>query len=196
MKKWIEKTQATGLQAKAGRYGGTFAHKDIAFEFGAWLSPEFKLLIIKEFQRFKEQEQQRLHEGWDIKRFLSKVNYKLQTDAVKEHLLPHTPKNQEWLIYAEEADVINVALFGKTGKQWRDEKPKMVSAGISNMRDEATAIQLVILANLESYNSILIGEGKSKEERFQKLRQMAGDQLRRLGTMNDKFIGHHFAQFK
>lgn len=184
VKKWIDKTRAIGLQAKAGRYGGTFAHKDIAFEFGAWLSPEFKLLIIKEFQRLKEQEQQRLQEGWDVKRFLSKVNYKLQTDAVKEHLLPNTPKNQEWLIYAEEADIINVALFGKTAKQWREENSKAIQNGIANMRDEATAIQHVILANLESYNSILIGEGKNKADRFGKLRQMAVDQLKRLGSIS------------
>jgi hypothetical protein len=190
VKKWLEKTHAIGLQARAGRYGGTFAHKDIAFEFGAWLSPEFKLLIIKEFQRLKEQEHQRLREGWDIKRFLSKVNYKLQTDAVKEHLLPllKTPRNQEWLVYAEEADVINVALFGKTAKQWRDENPKMVSDGVSNMRDIATAMQLVILANLESYNSILISEGKTKETRFEKLRQMAIQQLRRLSTISSKHL--------
>jgi len=189
VKKWIEKTQAIGLMAKSGRYGGTFAHKDIAFEFGSWLSPLFKLLLIKEFQRLKEEEQKRLHQGWDVKRFLSKANYKIHTEAVKQYLLPisNLSKDKSWLVYAEEADIINMALFGKTAKQWREENSTLILNGINNMRDMAETQQLIVLANIENYNAILIKEGIDKEERFLRLRSLAIEQLNILGgTVTEK----------
>ena len=150
-KQWIEKTNATGLISRAGRYGGTYAQKDIAFEFASWISVEFKLYLIKEFQRLKEQEFEQL--GWDIRRNLAKVNYVIHTDAVKEHLIPETLNSQQiGCIYANEADLLNVALFGVTAKQWREENP-----GLSgNMRDHANVHQLVCLANMESMNAHFI----------------------------------------
>lgn len=175
-RKWIDATGAIGLVSRAGRYGGgTFAHKDIAFEFGSYLSPEFKLMIIKEFQHLKELE----HEfaQWDYRRFLTKVNYKLQTASVREVLLPllQPPKNREGLIYAEEADVVNLALFGMTAKEWRSKHPKL--AKTQNIRDHATIEQLTVLANLESTNSMFIAQGLNKPERFQRLRIEAQRQL-------------------
>jgi len=149
-KKWIEKTNAKGLIASAGRYGGTFAHKDIAFEFGSWLSPEFKLYLIKEFQRLKEDENRRLSLDWNLNRTLSKVNYRIHTDAIKEHIIPpYISKKQQGTVYASEADVLNMALFGETAKQWRDKNPGKEG----NIRDYASIGQLLVLANIESMNA-------------------------------------------
>jgi hypothetical protein len=157
-KKWIDATGAIGIVSKAGRYGGgTFAHKDIAFEFGSWLSPEFKLYLIKEFQRLKDDENDRLKLNWNLQRTLAKVNYNIHTDAIKENLIPkELDKTQIGFVYANEADLLNVALFGITAKQWRDENPK----ANGNIRDEATIEQLVVLSNLESINAVLIHQGK------------------------------------
>lgn len=172
-KKWIERTNGIGLIAKTGRYGGTFAHKDIAFEFGSWLSPEFKLYLIKEFQRLKEQENQTQQLDWNIKRSLTKINYRVHTDAVKEHLIPHEVPHNANLIYATEADLLNLALFGKTAKQWRDENPDKDG----NIRDEATIEQLIVLSMLESQNALLIEQQKSREERLAILNQLAIKQM-------------------
>lgn len=175
-KKWIDSTGAIGIISKAGRYGGgTFAQKDIAFEFGSYISAEFKLIIIKEFQRLKELESQ--NERWDYHRFLTKVNYRLQTDAVKQMLLPLTSSSSisAGIVYANEADVVNIALFGKTAKEWRDENPELAKKG--NVRDFATVEQLTVLANLESLNSMLITEGLDKRGRYEKLHSEAQRQL-------------------
>jgi hypothetical protein len=175
-KKWIDTTGAIGLVSKAGRYGGgTFAQKDIAFEFGSYISPEFKLIIIKEFQRLKDLELE--GERWDYHRFLAKVNYRLQTDAVKEMLLPLTtlPKNKTGVVYANEADVVNLALFGVTAKEWRDANKDWAKKG--NIRDFATVEQLTVLANLESLNSMLINDGIEKGARYDKLHSEAQRQL-------------------
>lgn len=175
-KKWIDSTGAIGIISKAGRYGGgTFAQKDIAFEFGSYISAEFKLIIIKEFQRLKELESQ--NERWDYHRFLTKVNYRLQTDAVKQMLLPLTSSSNisAGIVYANEADVVNIALFGKTAKEWRDENPELAKKG--NVRDFATVEQLTVLANLESLNSMLITEGLDKRGRYEKLHSEAQRQL-------------------
>jgi hypothetical protein len=190
-KKWIEATGAIGIMSKSGRYGGgTFAHKDIAFEFGSWLSPEFKLYLIKEFQRLKEDEAERLNVDWDFKRLLSKVNYKLHTESIKESLLPllQLPKDKERFVYANEADVLSVAVFGKTAQQWKSENPDLVLQG-RNMRDFADLHELTVLSNLESYNSILIKQGIDREERLMELRKQAIDQLaalRKVSTALDK----------
>ncbi len=171
-KQWINATQAVGIQSKAGRYGGTYAHKDIAFEFASWISVEFKLYLIKEFQRLKEQEKQTL--GWDIRRNLAKLNYRIHTDAVQKHLIP--PKlspAQVSQLYASEADVLNLALFGQTAAQWRNANP----ATAGNIRDQASATQLLCLANLESLNAHLIAEGLSQAERLKKLNQTAIEQM-------------------
>ncbi len=174
---WIKSTNAIGIRSSAGRYGGTFAHQDIAFEFATWLSPEFKLYLIKEFQRLKLEENERKKLGWDAKRFLAKANYKVHTDAVKEKLIPaQVSKRQISLIYADEADVLNLALFGVTAKQWRDKHPKLKG----NMRDEANVMQLVCLAGLESLNAEFIRQGLSQAERLQKLNQIAIVQMRSL----------------
>lgn len=175
-KKWIDTTGAVGLVSKAGRYGGgTFAQKDIAFEFGSYISPEFKLLIIKEFQRLKDLELE--NEQWDYRRFLTKVNYRLQTNAVKEVLLPLTtlPQNKSGIVYAEEADVVNLAIFGVTAKEWRQRHPAKSKRG--NIRDFATIEQLTVLANLESLNSMLISDGYNKTTRYEKLHIEAQRQL-------------------
>ena len=149
-KRWVSQTNAIGVISKAGRYGGSFAHKDIAFEFASWISAEFKLYLIKEFQRLKEDENQRKELGWDTKRFLVKVNYKVHTDAIKDNLIPQNiPKKQKGIIYADEADVLNVALFGMTAKEWRDKNIKLKG----NIRDYADVTQLVCLAGLESINA-------------------------------------------
>jgi len=175
VKEWVAKTQAIGIQAKAGRYGGTYAHADIAFEFGMWISAEFKIYLIKEFQRLKEQEQQQL--GWDIKRQLTKINYRIHTDAIKENLIPpQLSKQQISWVYATEADVLNVALFGKTAKQWRDENPDKDG----NIRDYANVSQLVCLANLEALNAHLIQQQCALHERLRLLNQTAITQMRLL----------------
>ncbi|AXJ01321.1 KilA-N domain-containing protein [Cyclonatronum proteinivorum] len=174
-KQWIEKTGAIGLISKAGRYGGTFAHKDIAFEFASWISVEFKLYLIKEFQRLQEQEQKSL--DWNVKRSLSKINYRIHTDAVKEHLIPdELPAKKVNLVYASEADVLNMALFGKTAKQWRDENPGKEG----NIRDYANVTQLVCLANLENLNAVWIEEGLPQPDRLQRLNQVAIQQMQLL----------------
>jgi hypothetical protein len=176
-KKWIDATNAKGLIASAGRYGGTFAHKDIAFEFGTWLSPEFKLYLIKEFQRLKEDENSRLSLEWNLSRTLSKINYRIHTDAIKEHIIPSTiSKEQASLVYASEADVLNVALFGKTAKQWRNENPKLDG----NIRDYTTLEQLLVLANMESMNSEFIRMELPQNERLVKLNHIAIVQLKSL----------------
>jgi KilA-N domain len=171
-KHWIESTGAIGLISKAGRYGGTYAQKDIAFEFASWISVEFKLYLIKEFQRLKEQEFTQL--GWDIRRNLAKVNYHIHTDAIKENLIPDTlSKQQISIVYASEADLMNVALFGITAQQWRDSNPSLKG----NMRDHANMHQLVCLANLESMNAHFIVEGLSQNERLRKLNTLAVSQM-------------------
>ena len=178
-KRWIEGTGATGLISKPGRYGGTFAHKDIAFEFAAWVSVEFKLYLIKEFQRLKDDENNRLSLAWNLSRTLSKLNYRIHTDAIKAHLIPAaiTPE-QARITYANEADVLNVAMFGQTAKAWRDAHPK--AAG--NMRDEAGIEQLLVLANLESLNAEFIRMGLTQGERLQKLNATAIRQLQSLSA--------------
>ena len=175
VKEWVEKTGAIGLKATAGRYGGTYAHPDIAFEFGMWISPEFKIYLIKEFQRLKDDEQKQL--GWDIRRNLARINYRIHTDAIKARLIPPqlTPQ-QTNLIYASEADLLNMALFGKTAKQWRDKNPS--SKG--NIRDEANASQLVCLANLETLNAHFIHQGLAQGDRLTLLNQTAIQQMKLL----------------
>ena len=175
---WIDKTNAIGLFVKKGRYGGTYAHKDIAFEFASAISPVFKLYLIKEFQRFKEQENDIKKIEWDAKRFLSKNNYLIQTDAVKNCLIPVCNYREElsWLPYAEEADLLNVALFGFTAKAWREANPEL--AKNSNVRDYSSINELTVLSNLETHNAQMIREGKSKEERFLVLKEIAEYQIR------------------
>lgn len=175
---WIEKTNAIGLFVKKGRYGGTYAHKDIAFEFASAISPVFKLYLIKEFQRLKEQENDIKKIEWDAKRFLSKNNYLIQTDAVKKYLIPVCNYREElsWLPYAEEADLLNVALFGFTAKAWREANPEL--AKNSNVRDYSSINELTVLSNLETHNAQMIREGKSKEERFLALKEIAEYQIR------------------
>ena len=171
--KWIEKTNAIGLVVKGGRYGGTYAHKDIAFEFCSAISPIFKLYLIKEFQRLKDEEQKLL--GWDIKRNLTKINYRIHADAIKGNLLPESlSKKQISIIYANEADVLNMALFGKTAKQWRDENPNEKG----NIRDYANVSQLVCLANLENLNAVFINEGYEQSKRLEKLNQISIQQMK------------------
>jgi hypothetical protein len=177
VKKWIEKTNAIGMVAKAGRYGGTFAHKDIAFEFGSWLSPEFKLYLIKEFQRLKEDENDRLRLEWNLQRTLAKVNYRIQTDAIKERLIPPAlSKDKINFVYADEADMLNMALFGMTAKQWRELNPKVEG----NIRDTATIEQLVVLSNMESINAVLIRQGLDQNDRLEQLNKIAITQMRSL----------------
>jgi hypothetical protein len=178
VKEWIEKTGAIGIEAKAGRYGGTYAHKDIAFHFGMWMSPRFQLLLVKEFQRLKEEENRRLNSEWDYRRFLSKANYTIHTDAVKDHVIPilNIEKDKEWIIYANEADLLSVAVFGYTAKQWKETNPKLHLQGL-NMRDLADAHQLLVLSNLESYNAILIKGGIDKYQRLIELRKASIQQL-------------------
>ena len=174
---WVEKTGAIGLYVKKGRYGGTFAHKDIAFEFVSAISPVFKLYLIKEFQRLKEKENDLKKIEWDAKRFLTKNNYLIQTDAVKNYLIPkyNFRENLQWLPYAEEADLLNVALFGFTAKAWRDANPGL--AKNSNIRDYSSINELTVLSNLETHNAQMIREGKTKEERFAVLKEIAEYQI-------------------
>lgn len=171
--KWINGTNAVGLVAKSGRYGGTYAHKDIAFEFASWVSVEFKLYLIKEFQRLKESELKQL--GWDIRRNLTKLNYKIHTDAIKENLIPKELSSMQInFVYASEADILNVALFGMTAKEWRDQN----ADNKGNIRDVADVNQLVCLANMESLNAHFINEGISQQERLQKLNKIAIEQMK------------------
>lgn len=173
VKEFVARTNAISLQAKAGRYGGTYAHKDIAFEFAMWISPEFKIYIVKEFQRLKTEEQHLL--GWSAKRELSKINYRIHTDAIKQNLIPVevTPK-QASIIYANEADVLNVAMFGMTAKQWREANPDLKG----NIRDYATINELICLSNMENINAVFIEQGISQGERLVKLNQIAIHQMR------------------
>ena len=179
---WVEKTNAIGIFSKKGRYGGTFAYKDIAFEFASAISPIFKLYLIKEFQRLKEEENNLNRIEWSAKRFLSKNNYLIQTDAVKNYLIPqgNYRENLEWLAYAEEADLLNVALFGYTAKAWRDANPEL--AKNSNVRDYASINELTVLSNLETHNATMIRDGKNKNERFQILKEIAAYQM---GILNE-----------
>ena len=173
VKEWVQKTNAIGLRATVGRYGGTYAHKDIAFEFGMWISPEFKIYLIKEFQRLKDEELRQL--GWDIKRNLTKINYRIHTDAIKENLIPPTlTKQQMRQIYANEADVLNLALFGITAKTWRERMSDLDG----NIRDYANVSQLVCLANLENLNAFFINEGITQEKRLKKLNEIAISQMK------------------
>jgi len=177
VKEWVAKTNAIGLTAKAGRYGGTYAHKDIAFEFGMWISAEFKIYLVKEFQRLKDEETKNL--DWSIKRSLTKINYRIHTDAIKENLIPkNLSKKQISFIYANEADVLNVSLFGKTAKQWEDENP----GEKGNIRDYANVSQLVCLANLENLNAVFINDEMQQSERLSKLNQIAISQMKILLT--------------
>lgn len=183
-KQWIEKTGAIGLISKAGRYGGTYAQKDIAFEFASWISVEFKLYLIKEFQRLKEQEFQQL--GWDIRRNLAKVNYLIHTDAIKQNLIPDTlTPAQISHVYADEADLLNMALFGVTARQWREQNPGLKG----NMRDHANVHQLVCLANLETMNAYLIQQGVVATERLQQLNALAISQMTILSRQALPFLG-------
>ncbi len=177
-KEWIDTTNAVGIYVQAGRYGGTYAHKDIAFEFGSAISPVFKLYLLKEYQRLKDAENDRLKLEWSAKRFLSKNNYLIHTDAVKNYVLPQSnyTKNTEWLAYADEADLLNVALFGCTAKAWREANPTL--AKNSNIRDYASIAELTVLSNLETHNAELIKSRMEKKERFEALRQIAQYQLR------------------
>jgi hypothetical protein len=183
VKTWIEKTNAIGIVAKAGRYGGTYAHKDIAYHFGMWISPRFQLLLVREYQRLQEEKQKLL--GWTAKRELSKINYHIHTDAIKENLIPKelTPQ-QTSIIYANEADVLNVALFGITAKQWREMNPDLKG----NIRDYATINELICLSNMENLNAIFINDGMSQSERLMKLNQIAIHQMKILENSNNKRI--------
>ena len=186
-KKWIEATNAIGIISKSGRYGGTYAHKDLAFEFGAWISPIFKLLLIKEFQRLKEIETNQYNLEWNVKRVLTKTNYQLQTDAIKEHIIPkgNYEKSKKWLAYAEEADLLNVAMYGCTAKDWREANKEHAKKGL-NIRDFSSINELVVLSNLENINSVIIAENLDKESRFEKLITIARSQLKTLD--NQDFI--------
>ena len=187
-KRWIETTNAVGIISKTGRYGGTFAHKDIAFEFASWISAEFKMYLIVEFQRLKEDENSRLSLEWNLNRTLSKVNYRIHTDAIKENIIPaNITKEQEQAIYANEADVLNVALFGKTAQQWRKANPNKEG----NVRDYSTIEQLLIMANLESMNAEFIRMELAQSERLLKLNAIAIQQLKSLmGNINLKQLGN------
>ncbi len=183
VKEWTEKTNAIGIISKAGRYGGTYAHKDIAFEFGMWISPKFKLLLIKEFERLKAEEQKQI--GWNAKRELSKINYRIHTDAIKNKIVPKLlTKNQINFIYAEEADVLNMALFGMTAKEWRDKNHNLNG----NIRDYATMNELICLANLENLNSVFINEGLKQSERLEKLNKVAISQMQILNDTDVKYL--------
>ena len=183
-KQWAERTGAIGIISKSGRYGGTYAHRDIAFEFGAAISAKFKLYLIKEYQRFKAIESNQYNLEWNVKRILSKANYQIQTDAVKKHILPEKnyEKDKEWIMYAEEADLLNVALFNCTAKDWRILNPEQKKKDL-NIRDFASINELVVLSNLESLNAEMIKRGIDKSERFHQLREIAEYQLK---IMNEK----------
>ncbi len=181
VKEFVERTNAISLQAKAGRYGGTYAHKDIAFEFAMWISPEFKIYIVKEFQRLKEEEQKQL--GWSAKRELAKINYRIHTDAIKQNLIPQElTAAQKSFVYADEADMLNVAMFGMTAKQWRDANPALKG----NIRDYATINQLICLSNMENLNAVFINEGLSQSVRLEKLNKIAIQQMKVLENIDDR----------
>jgi len=172
VKTWLEKTNAIGIRSKAGRYGGTYAHRDIAYHFGMWIAPKFQLLLVKEYQRLKSEEQKQL--GWSAKRELSKINYRIHTDAIKNNLIPKAVTvGQANIIYANEADVLNVAMFGITAKQWRDKNPELKG----NIRDYATINELICLFNMENLNAVFIEQGMSQRERLIKLNQIAIHQM-------------------
>lgn len=180
-KKWIESTDAIGIVSKAGRYGGTYAHSDIAMSFATWISPEFQLYIMKDYRRLKTDENSRLSLNWNLNREISKLNYRIHTDAIRDNLIPpELTSAQVACTYANEADLLNVVLFGKTAKQWKDENMNVKG----NMRDMATLNQLLVLANLESYNAILIHQGKNQKERMELLRQLALQQLQTLNKIS------------
>jgi hypothetical protein len=177
VREWAAKTNAIGLKATSGRYGGTFAHPDIAFEFGMWISPQFKIYLIKEFQRLKEEDNNRLGQKWDFQRTLAKINYQIHTDAIKENLIPEKiTRRQAGLVYANEADMLNMALFGRTAKMWRDSH----KSEKGNLRDCASLEQLVVLSNMESINALLIQQGLSQSERLLQLNQVAISQMKSL----------------
>ena len=180
-KKWAESTNAIGLFVKVGRGGGTFAHKDIAFKFASWISAEFELYIIKDYQRLKEDENSKLSLNWNLNREISKINYKIHTDAIKEYLLKDLTNEQLSYKYASEADMLNVALFNKRAKQWRDENPNLKG----NIRDYASLNELLVLANMESYNAVLISKGLEQKERMIELRNLARTQLTSLEKLNN-----------
>ena len=181
VKQWIERTNAIGIIAKAGRYGGTYAHKDLAFEFASWVSPQFKLYLLREFQRLKEEEQKQL--GWSAKRELSKINYHIHTDAIKQNLIPdELSPLQTSIIYSNEADVLNVALFGITAKQWREAHPDLKG----NIRDYATINQLICLANMENLNAVFINKGMSQSNRLKELNRIAIQQMMVLEEVETK----------
>ena len=181
VKTWIERTGAVGIIAKAGRYGGTYAHRDIAYHFGMWISPRFQLLLVKEYQRLKAEEQKML--GWTAKRELSKINYRIHTDAIKSHLIPEeVTREQANIIYAEEADVLNVAMFGMTAKQWCEANPELKG----NIRDYATINELICLSNMENINAVLINDGFPQGERLVKLNQIAIQQMQVLEGNKDR----------
>ena len=181
VKQWIEKTNAVGILAKTGRYGGTYAHRDIAYHFGMWISPKFQLLLVKEYQRLKEEEQKQL--GWSVKRELAKINYHIHTDAIKENLVPEEiDAYHRSLIYANEADVLNVALFGVTAKEWRDANPEMKG----NIRDYANINQLICLSNMENLNAVFINKGMPQRDRLIELNKIAIQQMKVLEGVEDR----------
>ena len=182
-KQWIERTGAIGLISKAGRYGGTYAHKDIAFEFGTWLSPEFKLYLIKEYQRLKEAESHPLLGEWNVKRILSKVNYTLHTDAIRDFIIPQIGNIDQGIAYADEADLLNLALWGCTAKQWREANPQYAEKNM-NIRDMASINELVVLSNMESFNAELIKRQVAKHKRYELLKQLAESQLIHLNAVD------------
>lgn len=190
VKEWVDKTGAIGLRASAGRYGGTYAHPDIAFEFAMWISPEFKVYLVKEFRRLKDEEASRQSREWSLQRTLAKVNYRIHTDAIRDHLIPpELTRAQISFVYASEADLLNAALFGKTAAEWRSANPELDG----NVRDHATLEQLVVLSNLESLNSVLIHQGLPAPERLAQLNQIAIVQVRSL--LNAK-VGQRLTQGK
>ena len=186
VKEWSEKTKAVGLVAKTGRYGGTYAHKDIAFEFASWISPTFKLYLIKEFQRLKEIESNEHNLDWNVKRLISKTNYKLQTEAVKNYIIPKSalPTKMQGMEYANEAEILNMAVFGYTSKEWKEQNPKAVLDNV-NIRDIASINELAVLSTLEAMNSNMIKQGVDRQKRLNVLREMAQDQLSTLNKISD-----------
>ena len=182
--KWIEKTNAIGIISKFRRYGGTYAHYDLAMEFVSWISAEFKMYVIQDYKRLKSDENSKLSLGWNLNREISKINYKIHTDAIKEYLLKDLTNEQLFYKYASEADMLNVALFNKRAKQWREENPELKG----NMRDYASLNELLVLANMESYNAILIGKGMEQKERMMELRKLARTQLMSLQKLGDSGI--------
>ena len=182
-KQWIERTNAIGIISSAGRYGGTYAHKDIAFEFGSWLSPEFKYYLIREYQRLKEIEQAQI--GWSAKRELAKINYRIHTDAIAQKLIPPALSDkQKSFIYADEADMLNVAMFGLTAKEWRDANPNLKG----NIRDYATINQLICLSNMENLNAVFINDGLPQSQRLEKLNKIAIEQMKVLENIEDRTL--------